>query len=147
MSDFFKTKWLNNRQYVWDPIRGKHVILTPEEEVRQALLAHFVEQCKYPKGLISVEKQVSMNGLNLRYDIVVYNSNGFPRLLVECKQKGVKITQQTVRQAVMYNMKMKVPYLMLSNGQQHFIAAIDIESNRFKWLSKLPTFEELEGPK
>jgi hypothetical protein len=145
MSDFFRIKQENGRNYIWDPLRKKFLLLTPEEEVRQAILAYMVEQYDYPGGLISVEKQIKVNGLSKRYDIVVYNRNGQPRLLVECKQNNVEISQKTIDQAATYNMLMNVPYLMVSNGQQHYIVHIHPDTGVYTWLKKLPDFTTLEG--
>jgi type I site-specific restriction endonuclease len=145
MSDFFKIKRENDKDYVWDPLRKKYLLLTPEEEVRQLILAFMVEQCQYPAALISVEKQIKVNGLTRRYDIVVYNKKGLPCLLVECKKKEQIISQKTIDQAAIYNIRLKVPYLMVSNGKQHFIVQIDQNAGIYTWLKNLPPFSELEG--
>lgn len=145
MSDFFRIKRENDREYIWDPLRKRFLILTPEEEVRQSILAFMVEQCQYPAALISVEKQIKVNGLTRRYDIVVYNKKGLPGLLVECKKNEQPISQKTIDQAAMYNIRLKVPYLMVSNGKQHFIVQINQDAGTYTWLKNLPPYSELEG--
>lgn len=144
MSDFFRTKRENNREYIWDPLRRKFLLLTPEEEVRQSLLAYMVEQCQYPTGLISVEKQIKVNGLAKRYDIVVFDRNGQPRLLVECKKMEQQISQETIDQAALYNIRLQVPYLMVSNGKQHFVIQIHMDTGTFSWLNGLPAYSDLD---
>lgn len=143
MTAFFKTRTSADGEQVWDPVRKRYVALTPEEEVRQRILAWLVELKGYPPGLISVEKQLLISGRKKRYDIVVYNQHLQPRVLIECKQAKVEIRQRTVQQAAHYNVILKVPYLMCSNGNQHFIVRVDIEQQTFEWLSDLPDFKDL----
>ncbi len=138
LSMFFKKKSENNKTYIWDPFRKKYVVLTPEEEVRHALLAFMVEKMTYPVGLISVEKQIAFNGMRKRYDIVVYRNDGKPWLLAECKQPGETISQKTIQQAATYNIVLQSPFLVVSNGHQHFVVKVDFDSGSFEWLNELP---------
>lgn len=138
---FFKTKVLDNKKWIFDPIRKKYLVLTPEEEVRQVILAYMVEQKAYPINYIAVEKQITYAGKNRRFDIVVYNQNHQPHILVECKRPEVDITQTTMEQATLYNQVLQVPYLVLTNGLQHFVVQLDLQSGQYKWLRDLPEKE------
>jgi hypothetical protein len=140
VSHFFRTRQTEEGRQVWDPVRKKYVALTPEEEVRHAMLAYLVEQCAYPLSLLSVEKQFKVHGQSRRYDIVVYNRAALPVILIECKQATVRIDQKTAEQAARYNLALRVPYLVLTNGQQHYIIKIEPHSNSFEWLSEFPDF-------
>jgi hypothetical protein len=143
VSHFFRTRQTDAGQQVWDPVRKKYVALTPEEEIRHGMMAYLVEQCAYPLSLLSVEKQFKVQGQSRRYDIVVYNRATQPVILIECKQATVSIDQKTAEQAARYNLALQVPYLVLSNGRQHYIIQIDPSTNTFQWLSEFPKFEEL----
>lgn len=142
MSKFLQTKIIDSKLYAWDPVRKKDVVLTPEEIVRQRMLAYMTEVKNYPISLLSVEKQIKYNGLMRRYDIVVYDRNGNPWLLVECKQSDVALSQKTVEQAAYYNLQVNVPYLVLTNGAQHFVIKLDKENVSYKFLPDLPLFPE-----
>jgi hypothetical protein len=135
---FFKTKILDNKKWVFDPIRRKNVVLTPEEEVRQAILAYIVEDLGYPMNFIAVEKQIQYAGKNRRFDAVIYDENHQPVILIECKQPEVAITQKTMEQATLYNLVLKVPYLLLTNGQQHFVVQLDFKEQQHQFLPQLP---------
>lgn len=142
MSKFLQTKIIDSKLFAWDPVRKKDVILTPEEIVRQRMMAYMTEVKNYPISLLSVEKQIKFNGLTRRYDIVVYDRNGNPWLLVECKQSDVALSQKTVEQAAYYNLQVNVPYLVLTNGEQHFVIELEKEVFSYKYLSDLPIFPE-----
>jgi hypothetical protein len=104
------------------------------------MLAYLVEQCAYPLSLLSVEKQFKVHGQSRRYDIVVYNRAALPVILIECKQATVRIDQKTAEQAARYNLALRVPYLVLTNGQQHYIIKIEPNSNSIEWLNEFPDF-------
>lgn len=135
---FFKTKISDNKKWVFDPIRKKNVVLTPEEEVRQAFLAYIVEELGYPITFIAVEKQIQYAGKNRRFDVVIYNQHHQPIILIECKQPEVNISQKTMEQATLYNLVLKVPFLVLTNGHQHFVVQLDFEGHQHQFLSQLP---------
>ena len=145
MQQFFKTKQSDTGLQVWDPVRKKYVALTPEEEVRHRILSYLVEQCKYPLSLISVEKQLMVFGRKRRYDIVVYNRQSKPCLLVECKQENVAMTQTVMEQIARYNLALEVPFLLITNGLQHFILQINQQEKTFEWKNELPSFEDLNA--
>lgn len=135
---FFKTKILDNKKWIFDPIRRKNVVLTPEEEVRQTILSYLVEQLQYPINYIAVEKQIQYAGKNRRFDAVIYDKNHQPVVLIECKQPDVEITQKTMEQITLYNLVLKVPFLLLTNGRQHFVVQLDLEQQSHQFLSHMP---------
>lgn len=116
----FKTKTENGSSFIFDAFRKKWVVLTPEEWVRQHVLCFLTEEKKYPASLIETEKQIELNELKKRCDIIVNNNNGIPKMIVECKAPSVNITQQTFDQAIRYNMVLNVPFLLLTNGLKHY---------------------------
>ena len=135
--------WVNTiiedgRTKVFDPIRKIYCTLTPEEEVRQKMLYYLVEQKKYPSGLIAVEYSIKVNNLPKRCDIVVFNKEAKPVMIVECKAEYVPITQKALDQAIRYYSGMKVDYLLLTNGKTMFCYHIDIENNKIEVLRELP---------
>ena len=113
---WFKTVAEGDRTLVFDPLRKKYVKLTPEEEVRQKVLYLLVEHLKVPAGLIAVEYSVKVNGLDKRCDAVVFGKDASPLMIVECKASSVKITQDTLEQAVRYYAALRPTYLLLYNG-------------------------------
>jgi predicted type IV restriction endonuclease len=135
-----KIKNKNGKCMVFDVIRKKYVILTPEEWVRQHFIHFLVGEKKYPQALIAVEKQLTENGMFRRFDLLAYNRKGEPFLIAEFKAPGVNITQKTFDQAVRYNMSLKVRYIVVSNGLQHCACEIFYEKNSFTFLQEIPEF-------
>lgn len=113
-----KTRLQNNKEQIFCDFRHRWVRLTPEEWVRQQLLHRLVEQLGYPASLIAVEQAIKVGEAQKRCDAVVYDRAMQPRLLIECKAETVPLTQKTLDQAVIYNRKLNVPYLLLHNGLQ-----------------------------
>ncbi len=124
---------------VFDALRKKWIILTPEEHVRQSLIAYMIKELHYPAGLIAVEKQILINNRSKRFDIVVFNSNHQPWMLVECKSPEVDITDKTLHQLLVYHRSLNCRYWMLSNGHQHFCADASLP-NQINWLQQLPAY-------
>lgn len=111
---------------VLDPIRRKWLVLTPEEQVRQLFIKHLIEGIGYPAGLIVEEYAFTFaNGKPQRADIVVFNKQGNPHLLVECKAPSVKITEATFRQISRYNAVIKAKYIVITNGLDHYSLSTD----------------------
>lgn len=125
------------KPYVFDVIRRKYLLLTPEEAVRQQVVHWMIEALGYPKGAISVEKTVVRGKSRRRYDLAIYNDRE-PWMLVECKAPGVGIDQNVFDQIGHYNHLLKVPYLLVTNGERHFILEIDFERGTYAFLSKMP---------
>jgi type I site-specific restriction endonuclease len=123
----------------WDVRRKKYIRLTPEEWVRQHVIA-WLESENYPAALISVERELNVAGLSKRFDIAVFDRKNNPFLLVECKRPTVKITEETLHQALIYNRALNAPYLMLTNGLKHYICSL--KDNALKFLNRLPDFEQ-----
>lgn len=136
----FRFKNSENKVYIFDVIRKKFVVLQPEEWVRQHWVHHLIEGKKYPKSLINVEKQLVINSLKKRYDIVVFNSDGSIRILIECKAPKIKIDQTTFDQIARYNMSLKAEYLIVSNGLEHFYCKMDFEQEKYAFLKDIPDF-------
>lgn len=124
-------------------IRRKRLVLTPEEVVRQLLLHYLIEERGYPRNKIRVEMGLTVNTMSRRCDILVFNRAVEPVLLVECKSAKVPITQQTFEQIARYNTTLRVPYLLVSNGPTSYCSYIDHVEQSFRFLSDLPTYEEL----
>ena len=136
----FRFKNNENKVSIFDEIRKKFIILTPEEWVRQHVVQFLLEEKKYPKPLINVEKVLKVNGLRKRYDVVVFNSDGSIFILIECKAPQIKITQTTFDQIARYNMILKATYLMVTNGLNHYFCQMDFENERYNFLKELPDF-------
>ena len=136
----FRLKSSENSLYIFDGIRKKFVSLQPEEWVRQHVIHFLVFTKKYPKGYINVEKQLMVNQLKLRYDVVVYNADGSIHLLVECKAPEIKITQTTFDQIARYNYALKSDYLMVTNGLEHYCCKMDFENEKYQFLKEIPDF-------
>ena len=137
----FRFKNSENKVAIFDEIRKKFIILTPEEWVRQHVVRFLLEEKKFPKSHINVEKLIKVNDLSKRYDIVVYQPNGELFLLVECKAPEVKITQQTFDQIARYNLVLNAKYLMVTNGLNHYFCQMDFENEKYIFLQELPQFE------
>lgn len=131
------------RREVFDMVRKKYVALTPEEIVRQHFIFFLHEEQDVPLSLMSVEKSLIVNGMNRRCDIVVYNRNGKPVLIVECKAPEIKLTQAVLDQVARYNMKLQVPYLLVSNGHEFYCCKINRQQNQVAFLQSIPTFGEM----
>lgn len=136
----FKVKTEENANYVFDIIRKKYVLVTPEEWVRQHLLWYLIHEKKYPASLISVEKGLEINGLKKRFDLLAYNHLGKPLLLAECKSPDIKLTQQVFDQIANYNMKFKVKQLLVTNGLQHVICVFEEDFSSYSFVSEIPSF-------
>jgi hypothetical protein len=136
----FRFKNSENKVSIFDEIRKKFIILTPEEWVRQHVVQFLLEEKKYPKSLINVEKVLKVNGLRKRYDAVVFNLNGSIEVLVECKAPKVKITQATFDQIARYNMTMNAKFLMVTNGLNHYFCQMDFENEKYVFLNQLPEY-------
>jgi len=136
----FRFKNSENKTAIFDEIRKKFILLTPEEWVRQHTVQFLLQDLKYPKSYINVEKLIKINTLNKRYDIVVFQPNGEIFLLIECKAPEVAISQQTFDQIARYNLTLKAKYLMLTNGINHYFCQMDFEHEKYIFLKELPSY-------
>jgi hypothetical protein len=139
----FNIKLIEQRKYIFDFIRKKFVILTPEEWVRQNFLKYVVDEKKYPAPLIAVEKEFKLNKLSKRSDAIVYNKQGNPVLIVECKAASVKIDQNVFDQIARYNMKLNVEFLIVTNGLEHYCCKINYKTQKYAFLKDIPEFNEI----
>ena len=136
----FRIKREEAKTLIFDGIRKKYVVLTPEEWVRQNFIKFLKAEKKYPGSLMAVEKQIKVNGNPRRFDLLIYSRKGQPNLIVEFKAPNIKITQETFDQVVRYNMVLRVEYVVVSNGLQHFACQIDYNKNSYSFLKDIPDF-------
>ncbi|MFZ4398673.1 MAG: type I restriction enzyme HsdR N-terminal domain-containing protein [Bacteroidales bacterium] len=139
----FKARNIEKTIEIFDIIRKKYVILTDEEWVRQHCINYLIIVKKYPISLIAVEKGLTLNGLKKRTDIVVFAKDGLPKLIIECKAPQIKISNDVFDQIARYNMVLKVNYLMVTNGLQHFCCLINHQESTYSFLEEIPGFDEL----
>lgn len=136
----FKVVKENSQIKIFDVVRNKYIVLTPEEWVRQHILHFFILEKKIPKGLIAVEKEIQYNGLAKRFDILVYTKSSQPFLMVECKAPDVEILQSVFDQVASYNKSFIADYIMVSNGLKHFICEYDREKKSYEFVKDFPVF-------
>ncbi len=136
----FRFKNSENKVSIFDDIRKKFILLTPEEWVRQHTVQFLIQEKNYPKSYLNVEKLIKINDVTKRYDIVVFQSDGAVFLLIECKAPEVKITQETFDQIARYNLTLKAKYLMVTNGLNHYFCQMDFEKEHYIFLEELPNF-------
>ncbi|PCI98526.1 MAG: restriction endonuclease subunit R [Flavobacteriales bacterium] len=129
--------------YIFDPIRKKYLVLLPEEWVRQNFIQFLIKDKNYLASLIAIEKGLKLNELQKRADIVIYDKQAQPIVLIECKAPKVKINQEVFEQVARYNMVFKVPYLVVTNGLDHYCAKVNFIENSFEFLVDIPNYKEL----
>jgi hypothetical protein len=130
---------------VWDPLRKKWLVCTPEEWVRQHVLNHLIHDLACPASLTSLEHTISLNGLTKRADIVVHDRSAKALLLVECKAPHVKMDQKVFEQAARYNLVFRVPFLMVTNGLTHYCCRVDHVTGVVDFLPKVPLYTGMTG--
>ncbi len=129
---------MNGKLTVFDPLRRKFVALTPEEWVRQHFVNYLLTEKHYPQSLIANEIQINLNNLKRRCDSVVYDRSLTPMVIVEYKAPDVTITQDVFDQIVRYNIVLKVKYLIVSNGLNHYCCRMNYENQSFEYLPDIP---------
>jgi hypothetical protein len=139
----FRITEKNGKLSIFDPVRKKYVVFTPEEWVRQHVIQYLVNEKQIPLSLITVEAEFQLFKTRKRFDITVSDRNGRPLLLVECKAPSVPVTQEVMDQAVRYNFAMQVGFLMLTNGLKHIFCHIEAGEVSYKLIAELPDFQEL----
>lgn len=137
----FRFKSSENKVSIFDQIRKKFIVLTPEEWVRQHTIQYLIEEKKYPQTLINVEKLIIVNDLNKRYDIIIFNPDGSIYLIIECKSHTIKITQKTFDQIARYNLSLQAEYLMITNGLDHYYCQMDYKKQRYTFLKDIPAYK------
>ena len=127
-----------NKTECFDIVRAKWIPLTEEEKVRQFLIHYMIGQCGVPQSHISVERQITVNGLTRRYDLVVFDNAGEPHLVIECKAPEVELTQKVVEQVGRYNKTLRAPYIGVCNGRQQIYFSIDFDTEKISYLNNIP---------
>ena len=111
----------SGKKEIFDSIRKKYLILSPEEWVRQHTVRYFLEHLSFPKNLCKLEGGLKINALQKRTDILFYDRKGCPFMLIECKSPKIKLTEKVFQQAAVYNLELKAPYIFITNGKEHFV--------------------------
>ncbi len=132
------TKVKDGKSFILDPIRKKYIVLTPEEMTRQLIVCYLIEDLKYSPNLIQLEKKINVNKLARRYDLIAYDRSLKPYLLLECKSHKIKIAQTTFDQIANYNLSVKAPYLLISNGIEAYCYHIDYDTRKITALDTIP---------
>jgi hypothetical protein len=130
-----KIKTEAGKEYIFDATRKRWVLLTPEEWVRQNFLQYMIQVKKYPASLIAVEKEIELGDLKKRFDIVLYKNN-VPWMIIECKETTVALDRKVLDQVLRYNMSLKLPYLVITNG--NYCYAFGVVANRLEEINDLP---------
>ncbi|RZV66099.1 MAG: type I restriction enzyme HsdR N-terminal domain-containing protein [Flavobacteriaceae bacterium] len=139
----FRFKNSENKLLIFDVIRKKFVVLQPEEWVRQHCIHFLLNDKKYPRSLVNVEKELMVKGLRKRYDIVVFNPDGSIHLIVECKSFKKTINQDTFDQIARYNLTLDATYLMVTNGINHYYCQMNLEEQRYQFLKEIPNYQNI----
>jgi hypothetical protein len=140
----FNIKKSDEDLLIFDEVRKKYIVLTPEEWVRQHLVFYLAQEKKFPQSCMKLEMQLKINTLQRRPDIVVYNNSGNPIFIAECKAPNIKITQDVFEQIAQYNLILKVPYLMVSNGLNHYYCKVNFETKSITFIEDLPNYHDLQ---
>ena len=134
----FRLKEINQKRFIFDEIRKKYIELTPEEWVRQNCIKFLINEKKFKKNLISIEKKIQLNNTTKRFDILVHDINGGCFLLVECKAPNIKINQESFDQILRYNQVIKAEFLMVTNGIIHYYCRINNDKKNIEFLKEIP---------
>jgi hypothetical protein len=139
----FQLQVEDDHVYIFDELRKRFLLVTPEEWVRQHWIQHLMNQKGYPKALIQSEGGLTLHSLKKRTDLVIFNRNGERLLIAEFKAPSIKVSQAVFDQVARYNMVHRVPYLLVSNGLEHYYCKVDFERSTYSFLEELPLYEEL----
>jgi type I site-specific restriction-modification system R (restriction) subunit len=140
---FFRIKQENDKKYIFDEIRRRFVLLTPEEWVRQHVVKYLIAVKNFPKILIAVEKGFSHQRRKRRYDLLIYDRHGEPLMIVECKAPNVEISQNAFDQVSRYNLMHRAPYMLISNGHKHYCCLLNMDYKQYRFLQEIPDFGEM----
>ena len=135
----FNLKSVEGKTYIFDIVRKKFVVLTPEEWVRQHLVHFLVNEKRYSTNWMVVEAPLHYNSMSKRADILCYNSHHKPHLIVECKAPSIAITPKVFEQIARYNFELQVSYLLVSNGFDHYCSQVDHNSKKSHFVSEIPS--------
>ncbi|HVF95762.1 MAG TPA: type I restriction enzyme HsdR N-terminal domain-containing protein [Flavisolibacter sp.] len=134
----FKIKTEGEKRFVFDAIRRTWLLLTEEEWVRQNFVAYLINVLKYPQALVALEKEIRMNDLKKRFDILVYDLTHRPWMLVECKSPAVQLSEDVLQQVLRYNVSVPVKFVVITNGEA--TAAWEKDEYNLKLLNAMPAF-------
>ena len=133
-----KIKEESGKEFIFDEFRKRWVLLTPEEWVRQNFLQYLIQTKKYPASLIAIEKEIKLGELKKRFDIVVYDNETKPWMIVECKEMNVALDKSVLDQVLRYNISLNVPYLVITNGS--YCMALQLKAGVMAEIDSLPMF-------
>ena len=133
----------DGKSFIFDENRKKHMVLTPEEWVRQHVVKYLTLEKKYPLSRIAIEKELRYNGNKKRFDILLYDKALKPYLLVECKAPSIKITQDVFNQIATYNTIFKVEYLLITNGLTHYCCEFNEGETLYNFIKEIPSYKEI----
>ncbi|MEK7253156.1 MAG: type I restriction enzyme HsdR N-terminal domain-containing protein, partial [Bacteroidota bacterium] len=138
--DRLRFKTSGEQRLLFDPLRRRYFVQTPEETVRQLVLTYLLQEKGYQKNRIAIEKWLKVNGLPKRFDLLIYDPDLSPLLLVECKAPQVAISEATFRQIAMYNLPLQAQYLLVTNGIQTYCCQMDYPRQSYQFLQEVPAF-------
>lgn len=137
----YKIKKEDDKIWIFDVLRKKFVVLTPEEWVRQHFVNYMLEELSYPRALIKLEGGLTYNQLQKRSDIVVFDREGKPWMIIECKAADCALSPATLRQASVYNATLRAKFLVVTNGLSHFYFETDWDTGKATSLSSMPVYQ------
>lgn len=143
-SDRIRLRKQDEQLQIFDSIRSKWLVLTPEEWVRQNTIIYISDTLKAPMSRIANEVTINYNGLTKRCDSIIYDDYGNPLIIIEYKRTDVAITQRVFDQIAIYNLQLRVPYLIVSNGLQHLLCKVDFENRKYIFAQQWPKYNELK---
>lgn len=144
-SDRIRLRKQDEQLQIFDSIRGKWLVLTPEEWVRQNTIIYIADTLEAPMTRIANEVAITYNGLIKRCDSIIYDDYGNPLIIIEYKRTDIQITQHVFDQIATYNMQLQVPYLIVSNGLQHILCKVDFENRKYIFAQQWPKYHELKN--
>jgi len=133
----------NGKTMIFDQLRRKYVALTPEEWVRQHFIHFLIDHKGYPQGLLTNEVQLQIGEKRLRCDTILYDKSLQPRMIIEYKAPSIAISQKVFDQITIYNFLLKVDYLIVSDGIQHYCCRMDYDNQRYCFLEDIPDYQSL----
>ena len=140
----FRLREKLGKKLIFDSFRRQWVSLTPEEWVRQNFARYLTEEKHFPASLVAIERSLKINQRDFRTDIVLFSKSGNPLIVVECKAPEVKISQQVFDQIARYNLDLRVSYLIVTNGLEHYCCRFDQEFLTYTFLTEIPDYKLIE---
>ena len=135
----FRIKKEGGKEFIFDALRKKWLLLTPEEWVRQNFVQYLIQSKNYPSSLIALEKEIRLGELKKRFDILVYDNNHQPWMMIECKAVEIKLDDEVLQQVLRYNISVPVKYIVITNGS--FTYAWQKEKNGLPSIYEIPAWQ------